>query len=303
MKYFIITVDTEGDNLWHYKKGQKITTENTLFIPRFQELSNKYGFKPVWLTNYEMVCDDRYVEFIKPMMERGLCEVGIHIHAWNNPPLYDLNGHYGGNPYLIEYPNDVMRAKFKMTFDLISKRFGRAPFSHRAGRWAMNDEYFRILEDNNVLVDCSFTPTVSWAGMPGETIKGANDYRNVNNQLHWIGHVLQVPMSIRRTHYSNCGSFKHRLKVFLKGESVWLRPATSSLEEMKALVNKIDKESCCDYLEFMVHSSELMPGGSPYFLDNKSIEHLYQTMESLFEYVRQKGYQGITLEEYYKLKR
>ena len=69
MKYFIITVDTEGDNLWHYKKGQKITTENTLFIPRFQELSNKYGFKPVWLTNYEMSCDDRYVEFIKHMME------------------------------------------------------------------------------------------------------------------------------------------------------------------------------------------------------------------------------------------
>lgn len=43
MKTFLITVDTEGDNLWQWKPGEKITTENSLFIPRFQELCEKYG--------------------------------------------------------------------------------------------------------------------------------------------------------------------------------------------------------------------------------------------------------------------
>ena len=28
MKTFLITVDTEGDNLWQWKPGEKITTEN-----------------------------------------------------------------------------------------------------------------------------------------------------------------------------------------------------------------------------------------------------------------------------------
>lgn len=47
MKYFIITIDTEGDNLWTYKKGNQVGVENIKYIPRFQELCNKFGFKPV----------------------------------------------------------------------------------------------------------------------------------------------------------------------------------------------------------------------------------------------------------------
>jgi hypothetical protein len=36
------------------------------------------------------------------------------------------------------------------------------------------------------------------------------------------------------------------------------------------------------YLEFMLHSSELMPGGSPAFPDRESIEALYRDLEALF---------------------
>lgn len=38
MKYFIITVDTEGDNLWEYVAGKEIGTENAKFLQRFQTL-------------------------------------------------------------------------------------------------------------------------------------------------------------------------------------------------------------------------------------------------------------------------
>lgn len=31
-KYFIVTVDTEGDNLWNYRMGDAITTENGIKI-------------------------------------------------------------------------------------------------------------------------------------------------------------------------------------------------------------------------------------------------------------------------------
>ena len=47
MKYFIITVDTEGDNLWNYKLGDEVSTKNADYIPRFQRLCEKYGFKPL----------------------------------------------------------------------------------------------------------------------------------------------------------------------------------------------------------------------------------------------------------------
>lgn len=52
VKKFIITIDTEGDGQWN--PDAPCSTENARFIPRFQELAEKFGFKPTWLTNYEM---------------------------------------------------------------------------------------------------------------------------------------------------------------------------------------------------------------------------------------------------------
>ena len=87
-KYFLITIDTEGDNQWDYNHG--ISTENTAYLPPFQELCESFDFKPVWLTNYEMAMDDIYVDYMKEKQNRGLCEIGMHLHAWNNPPEYPL---------------------------------------------------------------------------------------------------------------------------------------------------------------------------------------------------------------------
>ena len=76
----------------------------------------------------------------------------------------------------------------------------------------------------------------------------------------------------------------------------------SSLKEMKHLIDVIDKEENADYLEFMIHSSEVMPNGSPYFITHEDIEKEYSTIQSIFDYVKSKGYYGVTLSEYYQLK-
>lgn len=294
MNFFIITVDTEGDNGWMYRDGDDVKTENALSIPRFQELCEGYGFKPVYLTNYEMILDTRFVAYIKPKVEAGLCEIGIHVHAWNNPPLYQLDRKYEGNPYLIEFPLDIMKKKFSITYSMIKEKIGVAPVTHRAGRWAMNGDYFKILEEFNIKVDCSVTPGISWSKSAGATIAGGPDYSNEKNMLKTYGQVLEVPMTIMSIR-SGGDTIKRRIKSLLKRKNVWLRPAVSSLNEMKRVV---DKSKRSDFVEFMIHSSELMPGGSPYFKDNEAIERLYFDMEMLFKYVKERGYEGITLKEY-----
>ena len=59
--FFLITIDTEGDNLWSHHKN--ITTLNAKFIPRFQDLCESYGLKPTYLVNYELACSDVFKEF------------------------------------------------------------------------------------------------------------------------------------------------------------------------------------------------------------------------------------------------
>ena len=301
MKYFIVTVDTEGDNLWGYKGGE-IGTQNALFIPRFQELCEKYGFKPVYLTNYEMAMSDNYVKFAKDTLLREACEIGIHLHAWNNPPYYKLPHKYNQNSYLIEYPLDIRREKFEYLYNIIKERIGNAPITHRAGRWAMDNDYFKLLQEFGIKVDCSVTPYISWSKAPGESIDAGSDYSESSHTSSFIGNVLEVPMSIRRKRYLLDGSFKHRFKTMLLGHRLWMRPAMSTLEEMKFLIDEIDKEKDVDFVEFMIHSSELMPNGSPYFKTEADIEREYKVIEGVFDYAKSNGFIGITLANYYNTK-
>lgn len=299
MKYFIITVDTEGDNLWEYHKGEPIKTINAEFIPRFQSLCQKYGFKPVYLTNYEMAKDQYFIERAKEWLNKGNCEIGIHLHAWNNPPIISLNGPYQGNPYLIEYDDNIMHAKFEHLYNLIWRNFDSKPVSHRAGRWAMDDRYFLLLKDFGIKVDCSYTPGVSWQGAKGVT-RGGSDYSSEFKGVQWINGVMEVPATIRRFRNASYGTFRHRLKSLLLGENVWLRPAMSNYQSMKKVLDIITSEEDIDYAEFMIHSSELMPGGSPYFKTVEDVEYEYSIIESIFKYAADCGYMGITLDEYYR---
>ena len=302
MKYFIITVDTEGDNLWNYHKGEEVKSTNAFYIPRFQELCEKYGFKPVYLTNYEMIKNPNYVEYIKPKVEDGKCEVGIHIHAWNNPPLYDLKGNNGGNAFLVEYPDEIMEKKFKLTYELITQSIGKAPVSHRAGRWVMDDRYFKLLEKYAINVDCSYTPLVSWMNTKGESRPYGCDYTGVSANSHFIGNVLEVPMSIMKTkRIFTCPDIRTVAKQLLRGKNIWLRPASSSLREMKWVVRSNPNND--NFVEFMIHSSELMPGGSPYFRSQKDINNLFKTMDCIFDYAVKNSFTGCTLEEFYNIKK
>ena len=85
---FLITIDTEGDNLW--ASPREISTENSRFLPRFQSLCERYNFKPTYLTNYEMAVDPFFLDFGRDIVRRGTGEIGMHLHAWNSPPLVPL---------------------------------------------------------------------------------------------------------------------------------------------------------------------------------------------------------------------
>ena len=298
MKFFIITVDTEGDNLWSYKDGDVVSTLNTRYLPRFQSLCEKYGFKPVYLTNFEMANDANFVNMAKKWAAESKCEIGIHLHAWNNPPFYNLDGPYNGNSYLIEYPYEIMRDKFLTIYSLLVNNFGIHPISHRAGRWAMDDRYFHLLEEFSIKVDCSFTPGINWTKAKGQT-RGGCDYSREHNGISFINSIMEVPPTIYKFHNAFGGSYKHKLKSLVLGNKVWLRPAISSLSAMKKVLDKVMIDSNVNYAEFMIHSSEIMPGGSPYFKDELAIEREYRIIEDLFSYASNLGLQGITLEEFY----
>lgn len=83
-----------------------------------------------------MACDDRWVEYARKKEKDGKCEIGMHIHAWNSPPDYKLNMLYPGNPYITEYPDEIIDQKVKSLKDFLENRFETQILSNRSGRWA-----------------------------------------------------------------------------------------------------------------------------------------------------------------------
>lgn len=285
-KKFIITIDTEGDNLWGWKEGMPLYTENTLYIPQFQELCEKYHFIPTWLCNWEMINDDRFVSFAKEKLIEQKCAIGMHLHAWNTPPYFELpNCEKSGLPYLIEYPRKIMEEKIKTMTSLIEEKLAIKPIVHRAGRWAINDDYFELLAKYGYIADCSITPYVDWKCSCGQTPDfDGPDFSHERVEISKRKGILELPVT---TLWSQ-----------EKSRALWLRPNRKNLEEMLQLIEWY-KNSDFDYLMFMLHSSEMMPGGSPTFLTEGGIEILYNHLDIIFSTIAN-DFEGIGLDEYAK---
>ncbi|RDU24789.1 polysaccharide deacetylase family protein [Anaerosacchariphilus polymeriproducens] len=313
MKKFIITVDTEGDNLW--SPGDIITTKNAKFVERFQRICEKYCFIPTYLVNYEMAMDQEFVEYIKSKSNEKKCEVGMHLHAWNNPPIVTLqNGNGKGRAYLIEFSIDIMKQKIQYITELLQKKFDCKIHSHRAGRWAINKDYMKLLKEEGYLVDCSVTPFTNWKRSYGHDEKfGGVDFRKFPcdayemsfDDIRKTGETgfFEVPMTIAKCIPFQKGktiseNIKGVVKCLKGNNNRWLRPDGTNLQSMLEIIDNKYKGNT-DYIEFMIHSSELMPAGSPTFDTEEKIEKLYEDLEILFSKICL-NFEGIGLTDYAK---
>ena len=114
--------------------------------------------------------------------------------------------------------------------------------------------------------------------------------------------LLEVPMSIQYKHSGFLNAMTQmydRLRGKQRSASVnWVRPKGGNLRQMESVVAKTLEEGS-DYIEFMLHSSELMPGGSPTFSTEQHIETLYRDLDMFFAWLADKA-EGKTLSGYYQ---
>jgi len=317
---FIITIDTEGDDLWARSWGSReITTRNAAYLPRFQSLCERFRFKPVYLTDYEMAMSDVFVEFARDVVARGACEIGMHLHAWNSPPLDRLtDDDFFYCPYLIEYPEQVMKEKIRTLTHLLEDRFDQEIVSHRAGRCGFDARYAAMLLAEGYRVDCSVTPGVDWSGNPGDPRgNGGSDYTGFPDRPYFFdpsdisapasSGLLEVPMTTRSSGLYRKAPWAYRIRL-LRRVANWVSPGISWLcptpllekHNLNAMlqVARAARAEAVAHLEFLVHSSELMPGGSPTFKDSSDIERLYEHLEMLFEDLST-WCRGTTLKEFH----
>lgn len=309
---FLITVDTECDNLW--SSSEEITTENSKYISRFQRLCEKYQFRPTYLVDYDMANCPVFGALARSLIANDTAEIGMHLHSWRTPPehkLTDCDAKY--KPYLTEFPVEIMDRKIGYMTRILEDVFGVKVVSHRAGRWDLNEQYVDILEKYGYKIDCSVTPHVTWKnnpGLPGG--KGGADYREFPDYGYFMNKediskegnsgILELPVSIINQGPKILEPIRKvpvvsRFINKINPRVIWLRPNGKNLKQMKKIIRKsIHKKK--EYIEFMIHSSELMPSGSPTFQTESSIDKLYSDLEQLYMFAKNE-FTGRTLNEHY----
>jgi hypothetical protein len=310
---FLLTIDTEGDNVW--ARPECATTANSRFLPRFQALCESYQLKPTYLVNFEMATCPRFKEFGLDVLKRGTGEIGMHLHAWDSPPLVPLTANDKRNhPYLIEYREPVMRDKITFMTDLLEETFGVKMTSHRAGRWGFNSTYAKILAEKGYLVDCSVTPHVSWSQTLGDPAqRGGPDYSNFPELPYFMdlddiskpgnSKLLEIPVTSMDVRPQLVHSIAQRLAPRslprralnrLFPTICWLNPIQHSVDVTMRVVERAAAEKRICMQAF--HSSEFMPGGSPRFPLEKDVDELYHDLNQVFE-VASKKFKGATVTE------
>jgi hypothetical protein len=171
-----------------------------------------------------------------------------------------------------------------------------------------------MLLDAGYRVDCSVTPGVDWSGTPGAPSgAGGPDYRGFPGQPYFLSPqnikapvhrgLLEVPVTIATGAVFLCAAWAYRVPILrailnrIYPLQSWLSPGENDLPGMlrAAHAARITSAGC---VELMVHSSELMPGGSPNFPNSAAIERLYASLEVLFEDLSA-WCRGMTLAEFH----
>jgi len=316
---FILTIDTEGDNQWDY--GRDLTVENIKFVPRFQDLCDKFQIKPTYLVTSE-VCDDPFArELFADYLSKNKAEIGAHLHSWTTPPFLDKEGYRFNDinhGYATEFPDNILNEKIINLTSQIEKTFGKRPLSFRSGRYGFNENLAKILSDNSYLVDSSVTPYISWS--PHKGIPGGSGGPNFIDKSPFPysydfpdSSLLEIPITILPTRFplnrnnaianyffknvDNNIALRAFRKLFFNKQPLWLRPNIwMNIRLFEEVVNESIRIEL-PYIVMIFHSSELMPGCSIYRSDKESIEELYKVLESFFKLLHIKNIDSVTLTE------
>jgi len=312
----LVTIDTEEDNWFPAKDG--VSVENIRGVPRLQEIFDRHGVRPTYLTTYQVITQPWAADILAGIHRSGRGELGAHLHAWNTPPCPEAV-----TPETISLrtlPIEKQRAKLAVLTEAIRSATGITPTSFRAGRWSIAPGTVRVLADAGYRTDSSVLPYLSCTSVPDGPrffrappepyrISGDGDVETpVPN-----GAVVEVPPTVGFTRWPwplwsrwdrlarIVGLHPLHLPGVLARLGV-LDRISLSLEEtpLKRLIRLTEVALANGHgtLNLFMHSVSLLPGRSPFVVTAADHEAFLDRIDRYFTALRRRvTFEPLTLAE------
>jgi hypothetical protein len=292
----LVGIDTEADDQWSAKGREKNEVKNVARLPELQALFDSFGVRPTYLVTYEMATRESSSAILRELAGTGRCEIGTHLHPWSSPPFRpeDLRAH----SYPHNLPGELLERQLAELTAVIEEKLGVRPTTYRAGRNGFDGNSLPILERLGYTVDTSVDPLFNERRKGGMAFAGAPlvpyhpDYADVRRPGR--SKILEVPISAAtlpglpkplEALYAALPAIPYRGAIKRLGlRPVWLRPSYTSLADMLTFASRLARARVPCF-NIIFHSSELLPGGSPYTPDAESVARFKDDLERLLEHL------------------
>ncbi len=320
----LVSVDTEEEFNWSapVSPANRYVT-HMRHLSRLQEVFDAAGARPTYLVDYPIASSETSVEALTPVLKRGACEIGAHVHPWVNPPFDEEI--CPRNTFLGNLPPALQRAKVEELTLAIRAAFGVAPTSFKAGRYGLDFGLTPVLQELGYTVDSSVLAYYSFKDEEGP------DFGRFGPEPFLLRPPLapallgaESPLEIPCTAGFNRRAFRFwagvhrrlsrapwrllrpvgvlwRLGVLRK---VVLSPEGFELDDLRALMRRVAERSPDAVLNVTLHSPSVVPGNTPYVRDEEDLRKFLATLRGVLAFaVNDLGARPLTLGEYRSLYR
>lgn len=258
-----------------------------------QELASAYGVRPTYLLTYPVLEDSEIINKLAYRIERGECDVGVHLHPWVTPPYDDCvtgaNSYPGSLDPSLEY-RKLLELKSKFT-----ACFGHSPLIYRAGRYGLGANSCTMLESLGFRIDTSMAPRTDYRN------GGGPDYTGYGHRPFWFGRerdLLEIPlcrdvvgwaggMAPAVYHNISASSLARTSGLAIAArlrcaERITLSPEGNDLGAMMRLVRRLHDAGERIFV-ISLHSSSLAVGRNPYVQSKYDLRHLYDRLSGILD--------------------
>lgn len=302
---FMLFVDTEEEFDWTEPFSRRGHTVSALGgMARGQAYFAAAGIKPVYVTDYPVVDNDRAVAMMRQWVDDGAADIGAHLHPWVNPPHVEEVSE--ANSYTGSLPPAVEKAKLEALCRRIAERFGSRPTVYRAGRYGIGGNSARLLEEAGFVVDSSVRSRFDYSAQQGP------DFRGLPQQPYWAGPnraLIELPLSAAFIGLLKAGGERlYRASQAIgplaaglsRGGLLSRVPLTPEGVPAPAAIAAIDSliDEGVRVLNFSFHSPTLEPGHTPYVRDAAEMDGFYRWWDAILDHLARRGIRPGTLDEF-----
>jgi hypothetical protein len=306
----LVSVDTEADNQW--LTPPPTTLENIKQIPKFQKICDTFNIVPTYLVSYEVAISDKCREILLPIHKTGRAEIGAHLHPWTCPPFSETEKSKSmGKVYPSSLSQEYFSLKLHTLTESLSKILESSPQTYRAGRWGIDSSHLDILHSEGYIVDTSVTPLISWGHERlNYTTAPIFPYFPSQDDICKPGDasILEVPLTVmftKRPHFTWLFLQNPQNPLTKLGRKLGFGPqpfrplpriGVDALLQILKQAIKLD----LPMIHFMLHSSELLPGGSPYNKTPSDVKVLLMKIQKIIQAATSMGLEGQSISQFAK---